>query len=68
MCSNVEWKDKLFIPKFDNLFKKVNKKKTWVRKLNIQIRKFHFLKNSQHVKNETIFASMAKENVFHLVT
>jgi len=68
MCSNIEWKDKLLIPKLDNLFKNVNKKKTWVGKLDIQIRKFYFFKNSQHVKNEAIFASMAKENVFHLVT
>lgn len=42
MCSNVEWKGKLFIPKLDNLFKNVNKKKTWVGKLDIQIRKFYF--------------------------
>lgn len=68
MCSKVEWKDELLIPKLGSLFKHVNKKKTWVGRLDIQIKKFGFLKNSQHVKNEAILASMPKENVFHLRT
>jgi hypothetical protein len=68
VCSKFEYKDKLFVPKLDNLSDHISKRKVKVAKLDIQTWKFYFSKDSQHAKNKVILTSMAKENVFHLVT
>jgi len=68
VCSKFEYKDKLFVPKLDNLSKHISKRKAKATKLDIQTWKFYFSKDSQHAKNKVILTSMAKENVFHFVT
>jgi len=68
VCSKFEYKDKLFVPKLDNLSKHINKRKAKATKLDIQTWKFYFSKDSQHAKNKVILTSMAKESVFHFVT
>jgi L-rhamnose mutarotase len=42
-------------------------KKTKVARLGIQIRKLNFLKESQHVKNKSIYVGVARKKLFHLV-
>jgi hypothetical protein len=68
MCLKFEHKDKLFVPKLDNLSKHISKRKAKVAKLDIQTWKFYFSKDSQHAKNKVILISMAKDSVFHFVT
>jgi hypothetical protein len=67
VCSKIECKDELLVPKFDILSNHANKRKTKVAMLGVQIRKLIFLKKSQHVKNKAIYVGMARKNVFHLV-
>jgi hypothetical protein len=43
MCSKFEYKDKLFVPKLDNLSKHISKRKAKVAKLDIQTWKFLLL-------------------------
>lgn len=68
VCSKFEYKDKLFVPKLNNLSKHISKRKAKVVKLDIQTLKFYFFKDSQHTKNKVILISMAKDSVFHFVT
>jgi hypothetical protein len=56
-----------FFLEFDNLSNHVNKKKTKVVRLGVQMKKLNFLKESQHVKNKAIYVGVARRNVFHLV-
>ncbi len=59
MCSKVEQNDKLLVPNLNTLSKHVGKRKVEIARP----RKFYFPKDSQHVKNEAILASMVRESI-----
>jgi hypothetical protein len=59
VCSKVEHKEKLFVPNLNTLSKHIGKRKVKIARP----RKFYFPKDSQHVKNESIVASIVREGI-----
>jgi hypothetical protein len=57
VCSIVEGREKLLVPKLDYLVKHSRMKKCIVVKLGVAIRQWYVCKISTHVKNEHMFSS-----------
>ncbi len=58
VCSSVEKKHKLLVPKFDDLQKHVGQQRAIVAKPNVKVGKYFMSLNIQHAKNEQQFATM----------
>jgi hypothetical protein len=55
ICSNVEGREKLLVPKIDGLWKHAGRRRALANFGNVRKGDFYFLSTNQHVKNENIY-------------
>jgi len=64
VCSKVEGRKKLLIPKLDYLLKYLRRRKTTFAMPKVKIGKFYENKKCAHVKNHVFFAHIRTDFVF----
>lgn len=67
VCSKIQGRNKLLIPKFDHLIKHLNLKKFSVVKLGVAISAYYVKPNNAHVKNEKFYASTMRDMIVDLI-
>jgi hypothetical protein len=55
ICINVEWKEKLLVPKLYGFYKHNGRKKCKHAKLRLKVDVYHTSLQNQHAKNECIY-------------
>lgn len=66
VCSVIERRNKLLVPKLDFLWKHVGRRKAIIASIGVVVGDFYYLKSNQHVFNEKTLC--AKWHGFYLIT
>ncbi len=67
ICTELDGKEKLLIPKFDNLQKHVGRMKCrYIAHLGLTMGQYFMSTNSQHAKNEQLWASKGQNTVVEI--
>jgi hypothetical protein len=67
VCSKIQGRNKLLVPKFDHLIKNLNFKKFSVARLGVAINAHYVKPNNAHVKNEKLYASTRCDMIVDLI-
>jgi len=67
ICTNVEWREKLLIPKLDGLYKHSGKKRCKHAKVGLKVGEYYTNPHSQHAKNEHIYGITSLDSVLEQV-
>lgn len=63
ICSDVEGREKLLVPKLDSLYKHAGRRKALVDIGKVRRGEYYYLGSNQHVKNERVFFAKGGETV-----
>lgn len=67
VCSKIQGRNKLLVPKFNYLIKHLNLRKFNVAKLGVAISAYYVKPNNAHVKNEKLYASTRHDMIVDLI-
>jgi len=67
VCSKIQGRNKLLVPKFDYLIKHLNLRKFSVVRLGVVISAYYVKPNNAHVKNEKLYASNRRDMIVDLI-
>jgi hypothetical protein len=67
VCSKIQGRNKLLVPKFDHLIKHLNFKKFRVARLGLAISAYYVKPNNAHLKNEKLYASTRRDMIVDLI-
>jgi hypothetical protein len=63
VCSDVERRDKLLVPKIDSLWKHVGRRKALVDMAKVKRGEYYYLGSNQHVKNKRVYYAKGGETI-----
>jgi hypothetical protein len=63
VCSDVERREKLLVPKIDSLWKQVRRRKALVDMAKVKRGEYYYLGSNQHVKNERVYYAKGGETI-----
>jgi hypothetical protein len=67
ICSDIEGREKLFVPKIDSLYKHAGRRKALVDMGKVRRGEHYYLGTNQHVKNECIFFAKGGQTIIQQV-
>jgi hypothetical protein len=63
VCSDVERREKLLVPKIDSLWKHVGRRRALVDMAKVKRGEYYYLGSNQHVKNERVYYSKGGDTI-----